>query len=300
MFDLVAPYEKELSADICTWGVADTKKVLEILSGFRSYSSENRANLLRRYVRWCIENGITGVSEAILTSKASGDLKVKEMTVSGPQHLDRILNVLFDPVSDATSDNILRGYCWLAFIGLSNNEIVSLRCNDVDINSFSIRTGSEEFQIIQEAVPCLRILKEMAAFRYSHPGYEHDFIWRPRLDGDKLLRGIRSANPSALHLRSMLSKSVNDAFKNGKIDVKISHYRMWISGEFYRAFLSERIGEPVDFSHLADRAIRIREENGSPYKLETENGKHSIEAKKREIESAYLSDYKRWKVAYSV
>ena len=298
VFDLVAPYEEEKCSDICTWDIQECKRVLEVLAGFRSYSSENRANLIRRYVKWCIEQGVPGASDAIFHVKASGDTKIREMTLSGPAHLESILNAVFSPVSDVTSDNILRAYCWLAFCGMDDNGIVALRTKEVDLSSLVITSNGEKYQIVDEAVPCFRILKEMSAFRYYHPGYDDGFIWRPRVDGDKFLRGIRTAEQSVVQLRSMLSKTINAAVKDKKIDVKISHYRIWISGEFYRAFQKELRGESIDFYHLAERAVRIREEKGEPYKLEADSRKRTIDAKKREIETGFQNDYIRWKRAY--
>lgn len=298
VFDLTAPYEEEYGADVCTWDIARCSRVLEILAGFRSYSSENRANLLRRYAKWCIEDGVPDASDSLLRARASGQNKVREMTLSGPSHLQTILDTIYSPVSDATSDNLLRGYCWLAYFGMSDKEIVDITSKDVDLKTFLIYHGGDVFPICKEAIPCMRVLKELSAFRYYHPGYDSDFIWRPRMDGQKLLRGIRSAEPSVMHFRSQLSTAVNAAFKAGKIDVKISHYRIWLSGEFYRMYQRERMGQEIDFSHLADRAVRIREARGEPYKLEAEKGKRTISGKKREIDSAYKEDYRRWKQAY--
>ena len=300
VFLLVAPYEEEKQADICTWGREECQSVLEKLAGFRSYSSDNRAKLLRRYASWCLAENVPGATDNLLSSRASGKSKVREMTVSGPEHLEKILNAVFDPVEMATSDIILRGYCWLAFSGLQDEEIAEVSAKEVDLDRFLISHNGAVFQLCTQAISTMRILREMSAFRYYHPGYDEDFIWRVRSDGDKLLRGIRGAKPNVLVLRSMLSTRVNEAYKSGKIDVKISCYRLWISGQFYRMFQKERMGEPVDFSDLASFGIRQKEEKGRPYKLSSENGGRTIAGKTNEISSSYREDYERWKRAYSV
>ena len=267
VFLLVAPYEEEKNADICTWSREDCQLVLERLAGFRSYSSENRARLLRRYANWCIEQKVPGATGNLLASRATGKSKVREMTLSGPEHLEKILNTILDPVEVASSDVILRGYCWLAFSGVSDESIADIRCKDVDLDRFTISYDGNDYPFCVQAIQTFRILSEMSAFRYFHPGYDNDFIWRARSDGDRLLRGIRGAKPNVLVLRSMLSTRVNEAFKSGKIDVKISFYRIWISGQFYRFFQKERMGEPVDFS---------------------------------KEDASLKEDYERWKRAYSV
>lgn len=300
VFLLVAPYEEEKQADICTWGREECQSVLEKLAGFRSYSSDNRAKLLRRYATWCISENIPGATDNLREVKATGKSKVREMTISGPEHLEKILNGVFDPVEMATSDDILRGYCWLAFSGLPDDEMGNIRNADVDLDRFVVSYGGAEYPLCAQAVSTLRILREMSAFRYYHPGYVDEFVWRTRSNGDKLLRGIRGANPNVLVLRSMLSARVNEAFKSNKIDVKISYYRIWISGQFYRMFQRERMGEPVDFSELAALDIRQREEKGKPYKLSSEKSGRTLTSKTNEISTSYQKDYERWKLAYSV
>ena len=299
VFDMIAPFEEEKGADICTWNEEDIKGILEILSGFRNYSSENRAQLLRRYIRWCINTGYHGATDAVFHTRADGMSKVREMTLSCPAHLDRCLNTIFSPVKDATNDNILRGFCWLAYSGMDESDIVNVRSNDVDLLRRRVCFNDVAYQIYEPAIPCIKILKEMSAFRFFHPSYENGYIWRPRMDGDRLLRGVRSAEPTVMMFRSKLSKLASEAFKNRKIDVKISYYRIWISGEFYRAYLRELSGITIDFNHIADRAMRLREKRGEPYKLESNNNKRTEEAKRREISTDYKDDYLRWKTAYA-
>ena len=53
VFEYVSTYEENVHADICTWNKAELERVLEKLAGIRSYSSGNRAQLLRRYISWC-------------------------------------------------------------------------------------------------------------------------------------------------------------------------------------------------------------------------------------------------------
>lgn len=300
VFDMVAPYEEEKNADVCTWNEGELKKVLEILSGFRNYSSENRAQLLRRYIRWCIDTGVEGATDAVFHVRADGLSKVREMTLSGPAHLQRCLDAIFSPVEDMSSDNTIRGYCWLAYFGMDEDDIVRVTSKSIDYRTYRVKFEGSNYKMFDVAYPCLHVLTDMSAFRFYHPGYEDGFIWRPRMDGDRLLRGVRSAEPPASFFRSKLSKLASDAFKDNKIDVKISYFRIWISGEFYRAYLRERAGEKVDFSHLAERAVLMREEKGKPYKLASEKNSRTEAAKKREISSDYMDDYIRWKNAYAI
>lgn len=300
VFHLVGEEEEKLGADVCTWNEEQLRVMLERLSGFRAYSSKNRENLLKRYIAWCINTGVDGASGAIFGIETDGIASVRQKTVSGPEHLQRCLDSFLAPEQDKTADNVLRGYCWLSFSGMADDEIVDVRTTDVDLEALVVRSGNKKYPIYREAIPCMRILRELSCFKYFHDGYENDFTWRVRPDGDKLLRGLRSAEPSILGIRSRLSDKSVSAFNKGAADVKISAYRIWISGEFYRMYQKERMGDTVDFTYLACRGIETREKNGKPYKLEAERGKRSVDNKINELARNYLEDYNRWKLAYSV
>lgn len=298
VFDFTAPYEEEKGVDICTWSDEEIKRIYELLSGFRNYSSNNRANLIKRYLKWCIQTEVQGASSGGLEIRADGMKKFREMTLAGPEHLQKCLDVFLLPESDITTDNIQRGFCWLAFSGLSDNEIVEITTNDVDLNECVVIYQGVKYPLYRQSIPCMKILKEYSAFKYSHPGYEKDFIWMPRQNGNKLLRGIKNAEPAVLNLRAKLSQKMMPVYNAGKLDVKISSYRIWISGQFYRMFEKERMGEPIDFTYLANRTIQLKEESGKTYSLS--KGRRSIDNKKKTLATDYKIDYERWKMIYAV
>lgn len=298
VFDFTAPYEEEKGADICTWTDEEVKRIYELLSGFRSYSSNNRVNLIKRYLKWCVDSGIQDASGGGLEIRADGMKKFREMTLAGPEHLQKCLDAFLLPEDESTTDNIQRGFCWLAFAGLADDEIVEITRDDVDLDRAVVSYRESEYPLYPQAMPCMRILKESTDFKYSHPGYEKDFIMMPRQDGNKLLRGLKNAEPTVLNLRSKLSQKMTPAYKAGKLDVKISSYRVWISGQFYRMYEREQAGEPVDFGYLADRTIQMKEASGKQYSLE--KGNRSLESKRKSLSTDYRTDYERWKAIYAV
>ena len=78
-----------------------------------------------------------------------------------------------------------------------------------------------------------------------------------------------------------------------KTDLKLSYFRVWISGLFYRMYERERAGMPVDFSAAAAQFME-----GKTYKLD--RGRNTPEAKKRQLTRDYLEDYERWKLAFAI
>lgn len=300
VFDFIAPYEEKHGADICTWGEEETQEVLDKLAGFRSYSSRNRENLLKRYIRWCLANEVPGANGAIFGVSADGISVIRERLLSGPEHLQHCLDSFLSPESDKTADNVLRGYCWLAFAGMTDTDILSTTVDSVDFDNLCVHSGGVSYPLYRESLPCMHVLCEMSCFKYFHDGYGNEFIWRPRKESDRLLRGIRNAEPTLNSIRTRLSTKNVDAFNDKKIDIKLSYYRIWLSGEFYRMYQKERMGEDVDFTYLAVRGLTEREGSGRPYKLDSGVNKRTTESKKRELARNFQVDYTRWKIAYTV
>ena len=77
----------------------------------------------------------------------------------------------------------------------------------------------------------------------------------------------------------------------GHTDLKLSYYRVWISGVFFRAFENEQMGIEPDFSTVVSQQVE-----GKTYKLDS--GRNTQDAKKRQLVHDYLEDYQRWKLAY--
>lgn len=298
VFEYVAGFEESRGADICTWGADEVREILQSLAGFRSYSSANRANLLKRYVQWCVDSHIAGATNVIQSINVDGNDKIRERLVSGPAHLQRSLDVVFTPELNRTTDNILRGYCWLAFMGMSEEQIIALEGKQVYLDTGVITVERRAYEIPTEAFVCFRILKESEDFRYYHAHYGKDFALRERAEGSRLLRGIRNPEPSIQNLRTGLSAKIAEAKKDKKPALKFSYSRLWLSGEFYRMYLREQQGGEVDFNYLGERAIRMREENNNPYKLKAEKGNRTENGKMRELAREYEKDYRNWKDAY--
>ena len=297
VFAFVSEEEEARGADVCTWDAEALRECLEKLAGLRSYSSGNRAQLLKRYIRWCLDKHINGASNAIFSLEADGSGKIREMSVSGPADLQRRLDSFLSPEEDLTADLILRGYCWFAFMGLSEEESVAVESGDVSLDYRLITRADRRYFMPEEAFNCMKALMG-PCFHYSHPQYSEEYVTRDRAEGKKLLRGLRNPEPGVKSLRAMLANKKAEARREGKSDTRISYYRIWLSGEFYRMYQSEQNGAEVDFLYLGERALQMREASSKPYKLESEKGKRTENSKKREIAREFRIDYERWKATY--
>ena len=216
--------------------------------------------------------------------------KVRTQTVFNPTELQKYLDTICEPESEKTTDNIYRCFYWLAFAGMEEEDILKVRCSDVDFENMVVHFGGEEYEIYRAAIPAFRNAATLTEFVYKHPNYPPDKrVIRNRALGDTLIRGIRSA-VSVKSLRVELSRRSKKCIDEGLTEKQLSYYRVWLSGMFYRMYEAENAGMPVSFSGAADKFME-----GKEYKLDT--GRNTPEAKKRAVMNDYMQDYERWKAA---
>lgn len=292
-FEAMSEFENLWGADFCTKSADELSPVIERLVGFRSRSKWQRIIIFQKYVKWCISNNIGGACDGMLQIEDVGLSKVRSQMVANPTQLQMYLNVICEPESEQTTDNIYRCFYWMAYSGMDEESILSVRSSDVDFENMVIRSGGNEYEIYREAIPAIRNATNLTEFVYKHPNYPPDkIVRRNRAPGDTLMRGIR-ATASAPALRVELSRRSKRFVEDGLTDKQLSHYRVWLSGLFYRMYQREMAGIPVDFSGEAARFME-----GKTYKLDT--GRNTTEAKKRAVVNDYLQDYERWKAAFQI
>lgn len=294
LFEAISQHETEWGADICTKNHEELQPVITQIAGVRMSSAEHRIYMLRDYTRWCIENDIPNACDGILQHLDIGLNKLKQMTVANPKHLQIYLNSVFAPESELTADCVFRCYFWLAYMGMDEEDIIAVKASDVDISEMIVRFKGQDYLLYRESLPSFKACVNQREFKYNHPRCKD--CWLQRTDGDLLLRGCRSNSVSRMSFRSALSRQVKVAVDEGKTLQKLSYYRAWLSGVFYRVYENESCGLPIDFKPVVRQHIEKRHMEGKSYKLDI--GRNTEEAKARQLESDYLNDYKRWKKVY--
>lgn len=292
-FNAIEPYEEQWGADLCTRSTAELEPIIEQLVGFRVRSRWQRIIIFRQYVKWCIVNHVKDACDGMLHVENVGLSKVRTQMVANPTQLQMYLDVICEPESEQTTDNIYRCFYWMAYSGMGEEAILNAKCSDVDFENMVIHSGGEEFEIYRQAIPAFKNAATLTEFVYKHPNYPPDKkVIRNRAPGNTLIRGIRSTT-SALALRVELSRRSKKFLEDGSTDKQLSHYRVWLSGLFYRMHQRELAGIPVDFSGEASKFME-----GKTYKLDT--GRNTPEAKKRAVVNDYVQDYERWKAAFQM
>ena len=255
--------------------------------GVRAQSGLSKVAMLRMYVQWCLDNGVPDACPDLLALKKSGVAGVDTQTVRDPDDLQDFLDTILDDENMYTSDCLVRLYLWLAFAGVDESELPELTVKDVDSKSGAVYSKTElyhiEFQGIRALKTCMKPTFQKVGKNTISP--------RARVSGDKLLRGIR-ADVNVQQLRNVLVRKNKAAFDNHKTDKRLSYFRVWISGVFYRMYAWEKQGNVPDFAMVAMRHMARTEYS--------EMSHNDRQRKFNQLRKNYLIDYERWKEVYNL
>lgn len=289
-FNALEEFEVQWGADFCTRTTEEILPVLEKITGLRVRSRWTRVTILKSYVKWCLDVGIEGAKADMLDIAHThlGLEKVRTQTIPNPQVLQQYLDTICVPEHLQTTDNLLRCYYWLSYAGIPEDDIMTIRCRDVNIDKRLIRyQGNKIAPIYNEAVPALKNCVELDSFRYIHPNYTKD-VWRPRTDGTSLIRGVRETTTIS-SIRSDLSHRAKA--HQDETPFRLSTSRVWMSGVFYRTYQDKQNGIRPDFERLV-----LEQMEGKTYKLDS--GRNTIDAKKRQLMRDYENDYEQWELVW--
>lgn len=291
VFRTIAPYESAWNTDICTRSGEELRPIIDELTHARARNRWQRVNALSQYCQWCVTHGIPGAVNGLHgVDLGLGLDKIRSTSVANPTQLQRYLNELYRDESDDTVDNIYRCYCWMAYFGIAEKELVEIKCDQVDLNEMVIHYHGTDVQIDQKARAAFKSAKTRSDFKYDHPIYGE--VSRPRATGDTLVRGFRPTN--YMSVRSKLSKDVRDACKSGKTQIQMSYKRLRRSGLFHaiREY-EEESGRSYDFLKAAEEYMAGTEYNLSRTRV-------TIEMVRNQIANELKQDYERWRLAHNI
>ena len=295
MFQLTEKSELEYGKDVCCFDKNEATKLLESVAGIRKSVKASRVAVLRKYVRWCVDNDMPGASGDLLLVKVTGIENIQKKMLSNPRMLEQRLHSLFDEGQsdyeiEYNINNIYKAYYWLAYMGVPENEILEIRETDVDFAYMMIRCNGLNYPLYPESVPVFKSCM-LPKFLYVHTNYVSELDWR--CDGDVLLRGFNKVN-SVMSMRSTLSRIAKKRIDNGKEEIRLSYVRVYLSGIFFRKYQSEISGYEVDFRNEAIELVATRDKNRG---IEPDK---EYEIRIQHANREYLDDYHRWKIAFGL
>ena len=291
VFENLSRFEEEYGVDLCRMDDEMLGKIFRQNGRVRAFSSYTPAVVLRAYSEWCRRNNIEGATDAAMRIDQDDTEQLRHLTLRNPRHLQTFLDAICLPESEQTSDNVFRSYYWLAYAGIGDRDILTVTKDEVRFDTMTVFHGGREYPLYREALPAVRNCVELESFRYFHPNYANP-IWRERVPGDILLRGVRCV-PSLATMRVDLKKRTDAAVAEGKTDLQLSYYKIWISGVFYRMYEDELAGFPPDFSGFVDDKL-------GDFRYKLSPGGNSQEYKRKAAADSYLADYERWKTTLIV
>ena len=294
VFNRFEKYEVEKDSDLCTMGTDELQSIVSNMLGVRSGGHYAVTCLLKAYAKWCLENGIDGATDSMMHVTDDNLEKIRKQMVSSPLHLQKYLDTLYYSENEKTVDDTFRCFFWLAFGGCEQDDVIRVLDSDVDFEDMVVRIDEiKEYPIYRESLKAFKNCVNLTSFVYKHPNYSKDIL-RDRVPGHQLLRGIKS-EANLDYIRAQISERARKAIKLGKTISNLSHYRVWLSGMFYRIYQYELAGFDPDFSELA---LKFMDNKGNKYNSEDNkaNTKYKI-AYKRALRD-FEEDYNRWKAAF--
>lgn len=286
IFNKFQEHEEEWGADLCTRTAEELQPIINELVGLRSKSKWMTLSILRRYVKWCMVMKVPGACDGMANVEV-GDLeKMRRQMVASPMHLQTCLDKLYVPEREETIDDIYRCYFWLAYSGVKEQDVLSIKSSDLDFEQMRIKYNDTTLPIYRESLPALKNVATLTSFVYFHPLYSK-LIRRDRVPGDEIMRGVKSSTRIA-SIRAAISGKIEEAKSKGIQAQQLSFRRIKLSGLFYRMYEREQVGIPVSFF------TEVLEFVGGKANVEDPSNKRY----QKQVERYYKEDYERWKLAF--
>lgn len=252
IFNSTKSAEIEADKDVCEMTLEELQPIVNERFGLRARSNRNAILFLQSYVQWCEENGYD-TSKDVYVLKISTEEKIRKEMVGSPKHLESVLDQAFDKVSELTVDCLSRAFLWFAFSGLSEEEAINLRVQDINFKTMTIDVGGQSFEIYRESLSALQEVCNSTVFRYYNRNYAKELQgqYRKRHESDWVFRSIRSAHMSLSSVKTSIFRKLQES------NVEIHYSSVRLSGLFYRTYEMERIGiEPNFDSYVMEQASK--------------------------------------------
>lgn len=295
IFDMLEEKEEVWDADLCTRTAEELKPVIDAIVHSNSAGKWEQVAILRSYVRYCIKNSVPDACDGMLRVNIDALEGIKNSTLSSPRHLQRYLNSILDPEYEMTEDSIYRCFCWIVYSGVPENEVLSIKCSDIDFDNMLILHNGFKYPIYKDAIASFKNCVNLTQFMCNQPG-QCKAAMVNRIPGDTLLRGTRKSMPTIKTMSLELNRRRLKNEKKGKRDLKINLYGIRISGMFYEMHEKERWGVPVKFDRIPQGLFEVKKCKPGVSRATLNTKKH----KTINTSITYKTDYERWKLAHNI
>lgn len=288
--------EERVGKDVALFDHAELDEVFPDIAGVRYESSVSMLSQLRRYVKWCDEQGYP-VCDSIFSYEPDLSENVRRCYVRSPEHLLYVMSTVFKHPEDNQIEYIYRSYLWLAYLGFTEQEAADVCISDVDFDKQTVR----DKQMYEEAMFDLRMACRLTELIELKRNYVI-----ARAKGDKILRGKPTTKTLTEALVTTYRQSVSKMFKRAEKmlteignhhpdleSIQLSYKRVYLSGMFYRVHRRELLHEPVDFGYVVEERYERDKEKFT-------HAENKVNKSKYHMKLGYLEDYKAWKRAFGL
>ena len=294
VFTRTAAYERQWDADLATKTIDELMPMIDAVCGIRVRTRTARISMLRRYSRWCIDNHMPGAKEIPAGERFVSTGAIRGRLVRNPEHLQYQLNKIFDAESELTQDNVYRAFFWLAYGGMGKDRAYNLKVGDIRFEYMEAQCETDDgFEIAvlyRQGVAAIRNCVTLTAFKYKNQSYTNaGDIWRDRVTGNRLLRGIRE-DQALSNFNTQISRKLRIKREEGIEATELSYDKVWLSGMFYRTYEQELAGIEPDFTELI-----CHSEYGRRALASCPPGRRQIVFNDLLARSGYQLDYINWK-----
>lgn len=272
-------FEESFGMDLCLFPEDELSVVVNTVINARSSTKSVERALLRRYLKWCARSGMDVKCVEPPDISITDSVKMAAQMVSGPEMLQERLDLVFRDIVNCEVDNQCRGLYWLAFIGLSENDIEEVSTSDVDMRTRTIHYDDKDFHMYDESIPVIRYLCTANSFVFDCGRYVRVV---ERAPGNKLLRGVRESSVN----RRSIEHTANRRIKaSGRTDFSLNFKALRASGMYYRMYIDEINNGAIDYRKYADMQFGDEKDVS-----ESRRAMRLVEIKK---------DYKYWKGTFN-
>ena len=300
---LLKEYETEWNMDFTMQDLDKLQAAFNNAVSTSKVGAKNALTRFRKYAKWRTENNLP-CTQNVFKLEIDRLVSIRESMVSSPQHLARILDIVFDDSVLGTMDVIYRIFLWMGFSGIDDIEAVTVTRQELDFKQLLIRHNGNTYAMYRESRYDFRIACDLTDF------LDED-AYISRSNGDTIMRGKSGKEPltPSRYLLTVIRPTLARKFELATqqnldldspedIGLDLSFHRVYMSGVFYRLYQQELIGNPPDFYEYAQKEFEQTQLSDKPYKISpTKNPKAAIILRlKKKIET----DYVIWKQAFNL
>lgn len=244
------PYEKQNHCDLL---LLDDDIIIDVMGSFNVPSPSTIRRYwapLSKYEKWCSAKGfpVTGNIKRARKKNPYPGLKV----IASPVQLATMLDDFFEPINENTIGNLTRMITWCIYSGVPMEAIEKLEKKDLDFENKKIKTPNGSYELYEESIPVFRNvcrLKEYNIEKRSVSPHKESTQKVPRPQKyvatypDCYTAGLRASYNNRMKLMRE---------RNNKDRYYLSNSMVSENGKFYRIYVYELMGFPVEFQNLTE------------------------------------------------